>query len=352
MRFFNALKMVTSITLDNKLGGIATSLLAYSKALNLREIEHHVILPSDATIIKELSKVPNVTIHKVAKLCLKFHLSTRFIFSARLKNTLSSAKLLLVHNAKIFSAVSKISQKCALINHSGKLRGTNHSLINIFITHAGKQRHESTYPQSIATNYVVNHGFDIAEGTEPLIKIKDNSDLNIISAGRFVKKKGFDDLLKAAKILEEKGIAFCMKIFGDGELKNTLAESIKNLKLQQVQLMGWSSDLKREFLNGDVFCIPSHMEPFGLIMGEAMLAGLPVISTKTDGALDIFGEKDTENRGGILVDIASPDSLAEAIEKLLDREKREWMAKNAYENIKTNFNLRRLADNLHQIIHE
>ena len=83
-----------------------------------------------------------------------------------------------------------------------------------------------------------------------------------------------------------------------------------------------------------------------------MLAGLPVVSTKTDGSLEIFGEEDTESKGGILVEIESPDKIAEAIIKLMDQEKRITLAKNAKHNIKTNFSLENLATSLYTLIEE
>ncbi len=59
-----------------------------------------------------------------------------------------------------------------------------------------------------------------------------------------------------------------MKIFGDGELKQSLESFINENNLDQVTLMGWSDKLKDEFIKGDIFCIPSHQEPFGLIIGR------------------------------------------------------------------------------------
>ena len=344
--------MITSITLDNKLGGIASSLVSYSKALNLKGIKHHIILPNNAAIIDELACLPNVTVHSLPKLFLKLHLALQLTFKPNIKKLLKDSKLVLVHNAKILTSVSKHTSKCALINHSGKLRGLKHSPMNIFITRAGMARFQQAYPGLSSASCVINHGFEAShDGSMKLIE-RTQEDFTIIAAGRFVPKKGFIDLLKAAKILTDKGLKFKMKIFGDGELKQSLESFINENNLDQVTLMGWSDKLKDEFIKGDIFCIPSHQEPFGLIIGEAMLAGLPVVSTKTDGGLEIFGEEDTEGKGGILVEIESPDKIAEAIEKLMDEEKRITLANNAKNNIESNFSLENLATNLSKLINE
>ena len=344
--------MITSITLDNKFGGIASSLVSYSKALNIKGIEHHIILPKNAAIISELTSLPNVRIHALPKHSLKIHLALSLIFKPHIRTLLKDSKLVLVHNAKILRSASKHTSKCALINHSGKLRGLKHSSMNIFITQAGMARFQQAYPVLSSASYVINHGFELShDGSMKLIE-RTHEDFTIIAAGRFVPKKGFIDLLKAAKLLTDKGLKFKMKIFGDGELKQSLESFINENNLDQVTLMGWSDNLKDEFIKGDIFCIPSHQEPFGLIIGEAMLAGLPVVSTKTDGGLEIFGAEDSEGNGGILVEIESPEQIAEAIEKLMDQEKRIRLANNAKSNIESNFNLENLATNLSKLINE
>jgi len=344
--------MITSITLDNKLGGIASSLVSYSKALNLKAIKHHIILPNNAAIIEALASLPNVTIHPLSKFSLKLHLALQLTFKPNIRKLLKDSKLVLVHNAKILTSVSKQTSKCALINHSGKLRGLKHSSMNIFITQAGMARFQQAYPGLSSASYVINHGFEVSHDGSAKLTERTQEAFTIIAAGRFVQKKGFIDLLKAAKILTDKGLKFKMEIFGDGELKQSLESFIDEYNLDQVTLMGWSDNLKNEFLKGDIFCISSHQEPFGLIIGEAMLAGLPVVSTKTDGGLEIFGKENAESKGGILVEIESPDEIAKAIEKLMDQEKRTILANNAKNNIETNFSLENLATNLSKLINE
>ena len=54
--------MILSITLDRKKGGIANSLISYSKALDLISEKHFIILPSDADVKNDLINLPNVQI--------------------------------------------------------------------------------------------------------------------------------------------------------------------------------------------------------------------------------------------------------------------------------------------------
>ena len=79
--------------------------------------------------------------------------------------------------------------------------------------------------------------------------------------------------------------------------------------------------------------------------------GLPVISTKTDGALEIFGGF-SEDRGGILVDFSSPNQIVEAISRLQDKDYRNLLSNNAKANIENNFSLKRLSADLKQLIED
>ncbi len=66
--------MILSITLDRKKGGIANSLISYSKALDLIGEKHFIILPSDASVKNDLLNLPNVQIFSLKKYSLYFQL--------------------------------------------------------------------------------------------------------------------------------------------------------------------------------------------------------------------------------------------------------------------------------------
>ena len=337
--------MILSITLDRKKGGIASSLISYSKALDLIGEKHFIILPSDAVVKNDLLNLPNVQIFSLKKSSLYFHLLTRFIFKQKYKSLIQDSKWIFIHNSKLIKFLNQYSFKLGMINHSGKLRNTLHKAFNIFITQAGFERFISRYPDNESKNIVIPHGFE----QPPLVSsIKKSKVLKVVSAGRFVAKKGFYDLIKAADRLQKDNIPAQIELFGSGPLEAELREQINDLTLKNIQLIGWTENLHDEFREADVFCIPSLEEPFGLIIGEAMMSGLPVITTKTDGAIEIFGT-DPEKKGGLYIDFSSPDQIKNAIQAISNDEKRYLLAQNAQENIKTNFSLERLSRKLRDL---
>jgi len=340
--------MIVSVTVDRNKGGIANSLISYSKALNLINEQHLVMLPKNAAATKVLQDYSNVEILEFNKTSLYFHIYTKFYFKPKIYKQLKESKWIFIHNSKLLKYFNTYFNKTGLVNHSGKLRNTNHRAWNIFITQSGLNRFLKKYPNNLSKNVVICHGFESLK-PESQNPIENPEFLKIIAGGRIVEKKGLEDLIEVAAILKQENILAKINLYGEGPLHSKLEKKISELELENITLMGWHPNLKNEFIKHDVFCIPSLIEPFGLIIGEAMMNGLPVISTKTDGAIEIFGSTPEEN-GGILVDFSSPNQIVEAILKIQDKEFRNLLSINARANIVNNFSLKRLSSNLDELI--
>jgi glycosyltransferase involved in cell wall biosynthesis len=340
--------MIISITLDQQVGGIAQSLINYSKALKKINKTHLVILPDKAVIIKDLEDISNVKLVKIPKILLKFHLITKFVFDKNLENLLSSSKFIFIHNYKLVKYLSNFRNKIGLINHSGKARKPHNNIYNIFLTSAAKERFLTKYPLSRTKNIIIPHGFSNIRQRKKIIDRNDNF-LNVVAAGRFVEKKGFEDLIEVANILKKENINIKIKLYGEGPLDKVFKKKLKELKLTNLSICKWASSSAEIFNGSNVFCIPSIKEPFGLIMGEAMMFGLPVISTKTDGACELFGNH-PEKKGGIIVNVSSPDELVKAMIKLQNKKFREMISNNARKNITNNFSIDILSSNLKKLL--
>ena len=116
--------------------------------------------------------------------------------------------------------------------------------------------------------------------------------LRLTALGRFVKKKGFDTLLEAFALLNKKELNIKLIIGGDGPEKKALKQLAMDLDIDdKVEFVGWVEDVA-EFLSGsDLFVLPSREEPFGIVILEAMAAGIPIVTTKTQGPLEILDKQ-------------------------------------------------------------
>lgn len=144
----------------------------------------------------------------------------------------------------------------------------------------------------------------------------------IVSVGRLIEKKGFDDLIRACAALRERGLDFRCVIAGDGPLRDNLRALVTVSGLEdRVTLAGPKSQEEITELLGRarVFALPCVTETDGgkdvlpTVIMEAMAAGLPCVSTRVAGVPEMI----VENKTGFLTDERRPEAFANALEPLL-----------------------------------
>lgn len=132
--------------------------------------------------------------------------------------------------------------------------------------------------------------------------------------GRMVAKKGFRTFVDACAILRNRNVPYRAILGGDGDEAEAIDNLIRGYGLEsQVTRIGWVKDKAPFFESLDLFVLPSHHEPFGIVLIEAMSAGVPVISAKAEGPSEII----TSGKNGLLVPIKDAEALAEALAELL-----------------------------------
>jgi glycosyltransferase involved in cell wall biosynthesis len=82
----------------------------------------------------------------------------------------------------------------------------------------------------------------------------------------------------------------------------------------RVRFLGYRLDIAEIMKAVDLFVFPSHYEPFGMVVSEAMAAGLPVITAATTGVAEII----TPECGIVLTNSEDIHALTEALKKLTD----------------------------------
>jgi len=134
--------------------------------------------------------------------------------------------------------------------------------------------------------------------------------LRLISVGSLVPKKNQRLLIEIASGLRKNGFDFELLILGDGPERVQLEEEIAVQGLTGlVQLLGNVNDVPFYLHQADVFLHPAIYEPFGLVLLEAMAAGLPVISLDGGGNRDIL----VDGKNGFLISSNDPQLFVEKI---------------------------------------
>ncbi len=139
----------------------------------------------------------------------------------------------------------------------------------------------------------------------------------VLGLGRVVAKKGFDLLIEAFARLAADRPDVGLVIAGDGPARADLAGRVAALGLTgRVHLPGPLArpQVSSVMAAADVFVLPSRVEPFGIVVLEALRAGRPVVVSSRGGA----GEIVRHQREGLLADPLDTVALADAIASLLD----------------------------------
>lgn len=151
--------------------------------------------------------------------------------------------------------------------------------------------------------------------------VLEGSGIKIINIGRLIPQKDQKCLIKAIGIVK-KQIDCKLYILGKGELEGELKTLVHSLQLDEnVEFMGFQSNPYEILAQGDLFVLSSGWEGFGHVIVEAMVAGVPVVSTNCDYGP---GEIITDGYNGVLSPVGDEKELAEHIlEVVKDKEKME-----------------------------
>ncbi|MHC4948351.1 MAG: glycosyltransferase [Planctomycetota bacterium] len=178
---------------------------------------------------------------------------------------------------------------------------------------------------------VINYGFTPCRPApaSDLPSLPDGR-FRLVSVGRLVERKGFDDLIRAVARLPDD---VDLVLVGDGPLEGRLGRLAADLGVtDRVHLLGFRprEAVARLLRESDCFVLSSLHEGLGIVVQEAMDAGLPVVATNNGGQVDLVEEP----RNGLLVEPGRPEELVEAIRTVhADRGLAAEMGRNNLEDI-------------------
>jgi glycosyltransferase involved in cell wall biosynthesis len=153
--------------------------------------------------------------------------------------------------------------------------------------------------------------------------------------GRLVRAKGIFDLVDAYAMLHDDVRAKIGLVFvGDGPDRHELLRRTAQIKPGAIKFEGFvqREGLPKFYALADALVFPTHSDPWGLVVNEAMSCGLPVIVSSVAGCAADLVE---EGRNGLLTTAGNLAQLTSAMAHLADDSKlREEMASKSKERIK------------------
>ncbi len=191
----------------------------------------------------------------------------------------------------------------------------------------------------ISTNTVDTSYFEIATN-ECRLSIDDDGLNHFLYLGYLVPRKNVGLLIDIANNLQKKRNDFCIDVIGEGESREQLELKVKNLGLSQfVKFHGFKQkhELPPYFAQTKALLFQTDFDIWGLVLNEAMAAGVPCLSSVNAGA-----SSDLIQNGynGFIVDYENKSDIIEKINFIIENpEKAIEMGKRASEFVNTNANI-------------
>jgi len=170
---------------------------------------------------------------------------------------------------------------------------------------------------------------------------KSYSNQNILFVGKDWERKGGPELAAAFKLVLDKLPQASLTIVG----------SRPEVDLPNCQVLGSvpPSELNRFYSSAAIFCMPSRVEPFGIVYVEAMQAHLPIIASRVGAVPDLI----RDGWNGILVEPGDVKGIASAITKLLaDQELCRLFGSRNYKLSQERYSWLAVGNKIHESIGE
>jgi glycosyltransferase involved in cell wall biosynthesis len=178
-----------------------------------------------------------------------------------------------------------------------------------------KQHFPALFPALDHKLHVYHHGLDFSEFP---FTLADRQPDRVIAVGNFKKAKGFDYLLRAGKLLKDRGTPFTIEMVGDGEQRQELEQLAAELGItDQVIFRGWLpfDQVRTVMTHAAILVHPSAGLGDGVpnVIKEAIALGTPVVASDVSGIPEALAG----GQHGLLVPPRDSAGLADAIERLL-----------------------------------
>ena len=156
-------------------------------------------------------------------------------------------------------------------------------------------------------------------------------DLVLLFVGMNFEVKRLDLVLKAVadlSVRRDENQNLKLLVVGKGKKKHYMKLARDLRIVNQVVFAGVTQKVEEYYMASDILAMPSQNDSFGMVVLEAMMAGLPTIITETVGARDLI---ESGTHGFVLPADPSVSDVSEKLSFLLKKENRLRMGENARE---------------------
>lgn len=216
----------------------------------------------------------------------------------------------------------------------------------VCVSQCNMQKLKCILPNNIDYCYnPIDDYFILDQGKED-IDTKKTEELLFVTVGRLSKEKGYSRLIKVTAKLLKEGYHFNVWIIGNGPEYDTLRSLIDELEVNvSIKLLGEQINPHKFTAKADLFICSSFSEGYSTACTEAIILGIPVITTDVSGAEEIIRDAEC----GMLVGREDAD-IYMGLKKILDNKSiiLEW--KKQLKKTKFNFSYSVRTKKIDQIL--
>ncbi len=173
----------------------------------------------------------------------------------------------------------------------------------------------------------------------------------VLCVGRLVPVKGQLILLNAVRQLLAEGRKIRLRYIGDGPDRARLEKTVADSQLNEHIIFEGAvnqDDILQFYQSADIFTIASFAEGVPVVLMEAMMMGIPCVTTHITGIPELIGQGE-----GLLVAPSDEEGLAEAIRKLMDDENfYKQIAQAGHDSVMARYELGKNTERLARIFEQ
>ena len=163
----------------------------------------------------------------------------------------------------------------------------------------------------------------------------------LLAVGRLIAQKDHATLLRAFGAVRGRHPTARLAILGSGPLAEAVQAQVRELGLDGAVVLPGRVEVRDWLERADVFVHTSRWEGFGIVLLEAMLAGLPIVATSVSAVPEVVRDGET----GVLVGGGDAEALARALDRLLsDRERAVALGAAGRARARADFSVPRMVE--------
>ncbi len=189
------------------------------------------------------------------------------------------------------------------------------AITNILYPKTKRVVFQTKWAQSCFNQSVINNS-EIVQNPITQISMQNvEKTKTIVNVGKFSDQKNHRLLINAFAQIADAFPKHELVIYGEGAKRQELEAMINGLGLSdRIKLPGWTSEIYKKVATSELFVLSSNYEGFSNALLEAMMIGIPCISTNCAGSNELIAD----NVNGLLIPVGGLDELVCAMRTMLE----------------------------------